>query len=114
MKRFAYTIALLIGITSVAFASDPTDQKSPTAEPAAVLSAEELALEAQLAEEFEISVSDVIAGLSAEPSISAVKVFDFAGNQIASQEGEIDFSKIPAGAELLMTEGTTQYYIIAQ
>ena len=112
MKRFTYTIALLIGLTSAAFANK--GDKNPTAKPEIVLSAEEVALEAELTEEFEVSVADVLAEVTAEATITAVKVFDMAGNEIAAQKGTVDFSKVPAGAELLMTEGSTQYYVVAQ
>ncbi len=114
MKRFTYTIALFIGLSSMVFASNGTDKKNPVANPEAMLSAEEAVLEAELSAEFEVSVSDVIAAVSAEPIITAVKVFDLAGNEIATLNETIDLSKMPANAELLMTEGTTQYFIVTQ
>ncbi len=114
MKRITYTIALLIGLVSVSFASNGGDKKNPVAKPDVMLSAEEAALEAELNIEFEISVADVLAEVSAEPMITSVKVFDMTGNDIAAQNGTIDFSKIPANAELLMTEGTTRYFIVTE
>ena len=113
MKRFTYTIALLIGFATAAFANNgDKDKKNTVAKPEVTLSAEEVALEAELAEEFTVNVDDILAEVAAEQTITSVKVFDMEGNEIASQEGNVDFSKVLANAELLMTEGATQYFII--
>ena len=113
MKRFTYTIALLIGFTTATFANNG-EKKNTVTKSEIILTAEEVTLEAELAEEFEVSVADVLAEVTSEATITAVKVFDMEGNEIAAQKGTVDFSKVPAGAELLMTEGSTQYYIVAQ
>jgi len=111
MKRFIYTITLLIGLSSFTFASNGGDKKNPTTTHID-LSTEEAALESELNDEFEINIADVLAEISAEPIITTIKIYDTLGNEIATQNGTIDFSKVPANAELLMTDGTTQYFII--
>ncbi len=113
MKTLLYTIALVISVGTMAFASNGTPKKkNPTASPEIVLSAEEVILEAELSKELDIDIDQVIASLSTPTAITSVKVYDFTGAEIASQQGTIDYTKIPAGAELLMTDGTTQYYIV--
>ena len=112
MKRLAYTIALLVSLTSATFAHNGENEIS--VKPEVSLSAEELALEAELSAELEISVEAVLAEVATGPVVTAVKVFDLAGNEVSSQNGEIDFEQIPVNAELVLTEGTTQYYIITE
>lgn len=117
MKKVFITIALLVGISSLTIANNET-KKDSTSEShpekkVQTLSAEEIELEAELSEEFDISVDSVIEELQEAKEIEEVWVYDIEGNLIQAQSGKIDFALIPINAELLMTEGATQYYIIA-
>ncbi len=114
MKRIATTFALIIATTSFLFAGNPTKEKNEVTKPAIVLSAEEVALELQLTDELSVSVESVLAELQAVDQVSEVKVFDLAGNEVASQKGKIDFTLLPANASLLMTEGNVQYYVLTK
>ena len=111
MKRSILSIALLISLVSSSFATDaPTAEVSGTT----LLSAEEIALEAELEQELSVDVDVVLTSLSEVQNIEAVKVFDIDGNEVAAFEGTNVLENVPAEAELLMTDGATQYYVVAE
>ncbi len=112
------TLAIAFGITTLGFSNnDIKEDKTPQNKiesKSQVLSAEEIQLELELSEELEISVADVLEELQQAAEVTELWVYDLDGNLIQAQSGKIDFSLIPINAELLMTEGGIQYYIIAR
>ena len=117
MKKLILAIVTVLVTLSASANTNGIPEKSNTKETkqAAVLTVEELALEMELNEEFEISIDEVVESVLAE-NIETVKVYNVAGELVQEQNLEtgIDTDNLPAGAELLMTSGTEQYYIVMQ
>ena len=116
MKKSIITLFVTIAIAFTSFAGGTeteTKKGDETKKTTAVLSAEELALEAELAEELDITIDEVIADLTS--TVENIYVYDVAGNLLAEQNVEtgIDTETLPENAELLMTDGTSQYYIVS-
>ena len=119
MKKLIITIVtvLLTISTSVYAKGNPEKSKLKAEKKVVALSAEELALETELNEEFEISIDEVVESVLAETTnIETVKVYNVAGELVQEQNLEtgIDINNLPEGAELLMTSGAEQYYIVMQ
>ena len=117
MKKSIITIVivLLTLSTSVFAKGNPEKSKLKAEKKVVALTTEELALETELNEEFEISIDEIVESVLSE-NIETVKVYNAAGDLVQEQNLEtgIDLSNVPAGAELLMTSGTEQYYIIME
>jgi hypothetical protein len=113
MKKSLFTLAILIGIFSTSFANngghegDSAKAKSPEK----TLTVDEQALLDQLNAELEISFDDMLQALEEAP-VTKVVVYDMAGNILQEQSENISLDKLPKGANLLMTEGQTQYYLV--
>ncbi len=112
MKKSFVTLALLIGFTTLGFASTQPVVKSLPANEISPLTTEEQALLERLTNELDYSLEQVLASIEDTTEIEKVLVYDAKGNLIETQEGEIDFEALPEGASPLMLDGTTYYFII--
>ena len=117
MKKLILAIVtVLVTLSSSVYANGiPEKSNAKENKQAATLTLEELALETELNEEFEISIDEVVESVLTE-NIETVKVYNVAGELLQEQNLEtgIDFNNLPEGAELLMTSGAEQYYIVMQ
>ena len=111
MKKSFVTIALLIGLSAASFASNQPElnEESKTGKTPELTQTEAQLLD-KLNEELEVSLEEVLASLEVN-EIEKVVVYNTQGELIVTQEKDIDLDKLPNSASLLMTEGTTQYYI---
>ena len=66
-------------------------------------------LQTQLEEELTIEIN--IDELLIETQINKVVVYDAGGTIIQEQTTNINYDKLPKGANLLMTQGSTKYYL---
>jgi hypothetical protein len=115
MKKSLITLALLIGIFATAFAEngDPKkkDAEATPVEKNQTLTADEQVLLTELEAELEISLEQMLEDLTPAP-ITKVVVYDLSGKVLQEQAGKINLDQLPKGANLLMTEGQTQYYLV--
>lgn len=111
MKKVASLLILALCATTMAFGSSASDKKNPTASPEAMLSAEELELEALLEKELEVDVESVINQLAFLNKEMQAVGYDAEGNQVFAKT---NLSNVPANAVLLLTEGNTQFYLVTE
>lgn len=112
MKKSFVTIALLIGLSAVGFAStQPVVTNNPLLNgEKPELTQTETNLLNQLNAELEVTLDEVLASLE-DNTIEKVLVYNTEGELILTQEKDINLEALPTNTSLLMTEGTTQYYI---
>ncbi len=111
MKKSILTIALLIGLSAVGFAStQPVLSNSIDNNTVPQLTKVETQLLEKLNKELEVSLEEILESMEVS-QIEKVLVYNAKGELILAQEFEIDLDLLPNNASLLMTEGNTQYYI---
>ncbi len=109
MKKSTILFAFVFALGINAFAAN--DNGKEANEPGRELTAEERVLEERLAAELEISLEEVLASAE-EDRVERVIVYNAQGEVVQVQDTNIDLDHLPNGADKLMQEGTTQYYII--
>ncbi|MGB0521377.1 MAG: hypothetical protein ACPGJS_00385 [Flammeovirgaceae bacterium] len=122
-KKIAIT-ALLMTFGFGLFATGPEGKNATkerkkervsVAEVIKTLSADEAILYKSVDEFYQKNYVQVADHVAANEQVAKVIVYDLAGNVLQEQDGkkgEIDLSKLPAHAKLLMTENGTQFYLV--
>jgi len=113
MKKSIIFIALIIGLSTLVFANNNNETDKKKTEESKELTVEQAQLltelEAQEANE-NLNVDQILAGLTEQ--VERVLVYDLEGNLLVEQNEEINLEALRQGADLLMKEGTTQFYIV--
>ncbi len=117
MKKSIILFAVLISVIFNASANnDSNKDSSKKAELAAsvkVLTPEEANLSAELEAVTDLSVEQILASLGSNNKVEKAVIYNQKGELVSTLEGKkLNINKIEAQADLLMTEGTTAFYIL--
>jgi hypothetical protein len=113
MKKVLFAIAFILVIFAKENAQANTN--NPTDNSTQINAVETDLTEAVNTSDLTVSEEEALAEAIAETIVTEVRVYDMEGNlvhyQSVRKNGEIDFSKIPASASLMMNDNGVQYFV---